>query len=74
MTVFIVLSQVYPDVNHIRYSRALRAVLVVNFSDGRQVGSLLDRSSSLAYFDSVQIVAVSSSTNFSSRFAVLFLT
>ena len=37
MLVFIILTNVFPDHRHIRYSRVLRAVLIVNFSDGRQV-------------------------------------
>ncbi|XP_060568420.1 uncharacterized protein LOC132727023 [Ruditapes philippinarum] len=37
MLVFIIMKQTMPDSRIVRYSRALRPLLIVNFSDGRQI-------------------------------------
>ena len=39
MLIYAVLRQIYPDGHHVRYTRLLRAIVIVNFSDGRQVSA-----------------------------------
>ncbi|KAH3844389.1 uncharacterized protein LOC127873579 [Dreissena polymorpha] len=37
MVVYLIWKHVDPEANHVRFSRVLRAIVIVNFSDGRQI-------------------------------------